>query len=179
MNDLAVTLRSLRDLSGIQGSFLVNGSGAVIAQDMPAYFGEAASEVGPRVTRLCESLSVTAGEVDRCVLRYGTHVLSLWPIGANLLTVVASASVNMPALRMASTLVARRLEGATVSNDPDLGTSESATFRSRKERDTEPPPTLREPFARQRSAGAPEASSAHKRKSTKDRAMYYRGKRIG
>lgn len=155
--NLVQTLSSLRDLRGIEGSFLVDASGGLLAQDLPAYFGEAAETVGPRARRLWEAFSLS-GDIERCVLRYGAHLLSLRPIGGNLLTVVARAEVNMPALRMASNLVAKKLLGLAVVV-----------------RDTEPPPTFREPLGGRARPEAPEARGV---RTNSGRAVYYRGKRI-
>ncbi len=79
------TLQTLRDLDGILGSFLVSDSGTIVAQDLPAYFGTAATDIGPRAQRLQEALSLSQGEVNQCVLRYGPHKISLRPINGGLL----------------------------------------------------------------------------------------------
>lgn len=171
---LNLTLRSLKDLDGVEGSFLLDPEGVVLAQDMPAYFGDAAGDVGPRVVRLCETLSATEGGVERCIVRFPTHTLSLRPIGINLLTVIAREGVNMPALRMASNLVARKLVGAALDTAHDE--LSASTLETRRETpSTEPPPTLREPVVQRRRMGAPEATRP---KPATSRAMYYRGKRI-
>lgn len=171
---LNLTLQSLKDLDGVEGSFLLDPDGVVLAQDMPAYFGDAAREVGPRVVRLRETLSETEGGVERCVIRFPTHMLSLRPIGINLLTVIARDGVNMPALRMASNLVARKLVGASMETVRDELAAEAHQTRGESPA-SEPPPTLREPVVQRRWMGAPEAAGA---KPPTGRARYYRGKRI-
>jgi predicted regulator of Ras-like GTPase activity (Roadblock/LC7/MglB family) len=165
-HESAQTLATLKDLGGIIGSFLIGSGGSVVAQDLPAYYGPAAYEVGPRVQRLRAALSMAEGDVSLCVLRYGSHKVSLRPIGEGLLAVIAEHDVNLPALRMATNLVAKKLGQAIAA---DMVASS-----------TPPPPTVRpvaQPTAsaRARSLGAPEAQASRPKKN---RAMYFRGKRI-
>lgn len=162
----AQTLGTLRDLTGVIGSFLVGASGAVVAQDLPSYFGSAAYEVGPRALRLRQALTMAQGDVSMCVMRFGSHKVTFRVIADGLLAVVAAHDVNMPALRMATNLVSSKLGQAIVLDA--VATS------------TPPPPTVR-PAARasatalSRSLGAPEGQAPRPKKK---RAVYFRGKRI-
>lgn len=157
-------LETLKDVSGIIGSALVARSGSVIAQDLPSYFGSAAYEAAPRTLRLEEALSVGGAAVSFGVLRFEAHKLAFRPAGDALLWVLGSADVNMPALRMAMSLVARKLE--------KLDFEPSVT--------TPPPPTTRPPASPEaekvgRSLSTPEASGAQ---NPNNRPIYFRGKRI-
>lgn len=168
------TLETLKDLEGILGSFVISSSGSIIAQDLPSYFGSAAYDIGPRAQRLQEALAMTEGEVAHCVLRYGSHKLALRPFKGAMMAILSESATNMPALRMAMNLVAKKLEkqglyelvGSSAPIPPTVrpsGTPAPAAV------DVAPPP------AQAGSRGAPEASGA---RPSKNRAVYFRGKRI-
>ena len=102
------TLSGLRDVDDVQGSFLLGGGGELVARDLPPFFhSEIFSEVGPRLVRLRETLESSGGELGVLTLRFADHKLHLRSIGALLLGVVTTATVNGPALRMAINLVTR------------------------------------------------------------------------
>lgn len=170
MNDEAVrTLETLKDLEGILGSFVIGPRGSVLAQDFPSYFGSAAYDIGARALRLKEALEVAEGELGHCVLRYGSHKVALRPLKGGLLTIVSEAAVNMPALRMAMNLVARRLESAGLETDNAVSPPPPTTRPKppvSATADQSPAPTA---------AGPPEAPSA---RHPKNRAVLFRGKRI-
>lgn len=171
MNEQAVrTLETLKDLEGILGSFVIGPGGSVLAQDFPSYFGSAAYDIGARALRLKEALEIAEGELSHFVLRYGSHKVALRPLKGGLLTIVSESAVNMPALRMAMNLVARKLESTGIDTN-DEASPPPPTARPR------PPVVARHavgtPHAPQ--VGAPEAQGAH---HAKNRAMFFRGKRI-
>lgn len=170
MNDEAVrTLETLKDLEGILGSFVIGPGGSVLAQDFPSYFGSAAYDIGSRALRLKDALELAEGELGHCVLRYGSHKVALRPLKGGLLTIVSEAAVNMPALRMAMNLVARRLESAGLDTDNAV---------------SPPPPTTRPkppaPRGEERNPmiAAQATSEAQGARTTKNRAVLFRGKRI-
>lgn len=174
MNEQAIrTLESLKDLEGILGSFVIGSGGSVLAQDIPSYFGSAAYDIGARAVRLKEALEFAEGELSHLVLRYGSHKVALRPLKGGLLTIVSESAVNMPALRMAMNLVARKLESAGIATDDEA---------------TPPPPTARPlpvaprlPAASLAATAAVSVASATDMQGvplTKTRAMFFRGKRI-
>ncbi len=128
VQSLASALSSLRDVEGTIGSFVVNSDGVLVAQDLPAYFAGVAEEVGPRVHRLCDALSLSEGAVSTCTVRYSNHKLALRSVNGALLAVLTVASVNAPALRMAMNLVARKCAAQDLSNPSEVSSS------------TQPPP---------------------------------------
>lgn len=171
MNEQAVrTLETLKDLEGILGSFVIGPGGSVLAQDFPSYFGSAAYDIGARALRLKEALEVAEGDLSHCVLRYGSHKVALRPIKGGVLTIVSEAAVNMPALRMAMNLVARRLESAGLDTENDASPPPPTTR-------PKPPPVIAGPDRTPGApgVGAPEAQGA---RPGKNRAVYFRGKRI-
>ena len=109
MNALSRTLAGLRDVSEVQGSFLLEGDGSLLARDLPAVFhAELFADVGPRLARLRETFDTT-NDASTITMRFTDHKLHVRSVGSRLLCVLSGAAVNAPALRMAMNLVARRL----------------------------------------------------------------------
>lgn len=109
------TLRTLRDVQGVYGSFVIAGTGALIAQDLPAVFDQDLfAEVGPRATRLYETFLSGGEELDACMLRYAEHKLYLRRMTWGLIGIISDVAVNMPALRMVVNLVIRRIDPEVV-----------------------------------------------------------------
>ena len=110
-------LRTLRDVEGVYGSFVIAGTGALIARDLPAIFDdELFAEVGPRITRLYETLRSGGEELDGCVLRYAEHKLYLRGMTWGLIGILSAVAVNKPALRMVVNLVIRRIDPEVVAS---------------------------------------------------------------
>lgn len=123
------TLQTLRDIQGIQGSFLIGkDTGRVIARDLPRFIDELAlTQVGPRICRLVEVIE-SEQAMEASVLRFADHRLDIRCIGDATLCVLADATVNQPALRMAMKLLCRKLEGcnwALPAEEPPPETSRS------------------------------------------------------
>src|SRR5579862_7118264 len=111
MASIEDSLRSLRDVPGVYGSFVLAGSGALIARDLPDVFdGNLFAEVGPRMTRLWETLLSAGDELDACVLRYLEHKVYVRRMTWGLIGVISGVTVNMPALRMVANLIVRRID---------------------------------------------------------------------
>jgi hypothetical protein len=107
----AEVLGILKDVAGVYGSFMVSPAGTTVARDMAALFtDDLLDEVAPRLLRLLDAFGDEGVEVLSCVVRYGEHLLfvrAVRPRGA--LCVLSDRQVNLPALRMGASLVARRL----------------------------------------------------------------------
>jgi hypothetical protein len=111
MASIEETLRSLRDVQGVYGSFVLAGGGGLVAKDLPAlYDGQLFAELGPRITRFYETFLGGGEELDACVLRYAEHKLYLRRMTWGLIGIVSAVAVNMPALRMVANLVIRRID---------------------------------------------------------------------
>jgi predicted regulator of Ras-like GTPase activity (Roadblock/LC7/MglB family) len=107
---LADALQSMRDVRGMQGSFVVSDFGRLLARDMPAMFGDdILGEVGPRALRLRETLCYSSEELQSCTVRYADFLLFLRPLRDGLLCVLTAADVNQAVMRMAINLAIRRL----------------------------------------------------------------------
>jgi predicted regulator of Ras-like GTPase activity (Roadblock/LC7/MglB family) len=101
----------MRDVDGVHGSFVITKSGALVGKDLPAMFDDAVlSEVGRRIARLNEGLSAGGQDFDHCVMRFADHKLYLRSVTRGFLCVLSTNGVNTPALKMAVTLTARRID---------------------------------------------------------------------
>jgi len=123
------TLQTLRDIQGIQGSFVVgNDDGQLLARDLPRFIDESAlMQVGPRICRLLEVIE-SEQPMESSALRFADHRLDIRRLGEATLCVLADANVNLPALRMAMKLLCRKLEGwnwAVLAEEPAPETSKS------------------------------------------------------
>lgn len=109
MSSALESLRSLRDVDGIVGSFVLSEEGALLLRDLPSVFDRAAlAEVGPRVSRLREALS-NDGVSPSVVVRYDDHKLILRSLPEMSLIVLTEHTVNMTQLKMALNLVGKML----------------------------------------------------------------------
>jgi predicted regulator of Ras-like GTPase activity (Roadblock/LC7/MglB family) len=128
-------LRSLRDVDGVVGSFVLSRQGALAARDLPEYFDAGAlTEVGPRVERLYDAWKSLDAELETASLVFADHRLHLRELGTGFLAVVSSVEVNAPALRMAISMVSRRvgpaLEARASVPPPPLPTERTSAERT-------------------------------------------------
>jgi predicted regulator of Ras-like GTPase activity (Roadblock/LC7/MglB family) len=106
-------LAPLRDVAGVQGSFVVTDLGRLVGRDLPAFFDNAVlAEVGPRALRLRELFARGDQGPLACTLQYTDHLLLLRPLRDGLLCVLADSGVNVLAARMAMNLATRELRAA-------------------------------------------------------------------
>ena len=111
MTGMRQLLRTLCDIDGVIGSFLLSNSGGLEATDLPAIFDAAAfAAAGPRIVRLSE-LGGSYGEETRFfVIRFAEYKLYVRAMQGGLLGVLLTPAASMPALRAATGIVARRAE---------------------------------------------------------------------
>jgi len=159
-------LTSLRDVEGVYGSFLVSFSGRTLARDLPIMFDEQAVAVAAeRVARFGEAFEGDPIGLEMSVLRFGDHKLHLRRVSRGFLCVLTALRVNMPTLKMALTLVGRRMASESEAN------GERATLPSLL------PPAPANPAAPPRSSVLPPGGAAPLGPSGR-RAVLYRGRRI-
>jgi predicted regulator of Ras-like GTPase activity (Roadblock/LC7/MglB family) len=128
-------LSALRDVSGVHGSFVVSATGALIVRDLPAVFDDnVLSEVGQRIVNLHDALSTGGQDLDSCVMRFSEHKLHLRRVSNGFLCVLTTNAVNTPALKMALTLTARRVDPAISAIPPAALSSGPPPESSRKPR---------------------------------------------
>jgi predicted regulator of Ras-like GTPase activity (Roadblock/LC7/MglB family) len=115
MAGIEQTLRTLRDVQGVYGSFVIAGTGALVASDLPAVFdAELFEEVGPRITRLYETFLSGGEELDSCMLRFAEQKIYLRKMTWGVIGILSAVAVNMPALRMVANLVIRKIDPEVV-----------------------------------------------------------------
>jgi predicted regulator of Ras-like GTPase activity (Roadblock/LC7/MglB family) len=141
MSNIEQALRALRDVAGVDGSFVVDASGALVGRDLPAIFdNELFAEVGPRVARLYDTFQSAGAEMDACLLRYAEHKLYVRKMPSGIIGVLSSVAINLPALRMVVNLVVRRVDPQIAPRA--LGPGADAMALSG------PPPSMASPAAR-------------------------------
>jgi hypothetical protein len=100
-------------------------------------------EASERLARLRETFAAVGDELDAALIRFQDHKLYLKIFSGGMLCILATETVNMPALRMAANLVSRRI-GPEVARAhapaaEELLTPSTATARA------EPAPSPRSP----------------------------------
>ncbi len=107
---LLETLQTLRDIEGVEGSFIVRaGDGRLLGRDLPAVIEDPIlTNIGPRIDRLLDIVDASP-PTDSVSLRFGDQRLDVKRIGMAELCVLSEATVSAPALRMAMRLVERKL----------------------------------------------------------------------
>src|SRR5262245_52320001 len=101
-DELGSMLRSLRNVDGVVGSFVLGSGGSLDARDLPDYFDSGALiEVGPRLERLYEAWKSLGSELETASLAFAEHKLHVREVHNGFLTVISASAVNAPALRMA------------------------------------------------------------------------------
>jgi predicted regulator of Ras-like GTPase activity (Roadblock/LC7/MglB family) len=110
---MRVSLVTLKDVYGITGSFVFTRAGDLVARELPAMFDDVAlSEASSRLNRLQETFAAAGDQVDVAVLRFRDHKLYIKALPSGALCIISAGEVNMPALRMAASLVGRRISPA-------------------------------------------------------------------
>jgi predicted regulator of Ras-like GTPase activity (Roadblock/LC7/MglB family) len=108
--DVRASLGTLRDVTGIMGSFVFGEDGRLVAREIPPLFDDAALvEASGRLTRLRDTFAAIGDTLEVAVVRFRDHKLYLKTLTGGMLCIVAEGAVNMPALRMAANLVGRRI----------------------------------------------------------------------
>jgi predicted regulator of Ras-like GTPase activity (Roadblock/LC7/MglB family) len=181
MASIEESLRTLRDVEGVFGSFVISSSGALVSKDLPAVFdNDLLAEVGPRITRLYETFSSGGQELDSVMLRYFEHKLYLRKMAWGLIGILSGIEVNLPALRMVGNLVARRIDpevAATMSRPPTPRTPSPPRTALKPTAGTPPPPPMVRTSAPPAMPAAQETRESAPPTSERPARMY-RGRRI-
>jgi predicted regulator of Ras-like GTPase activity (Roadblock/LC7/MglB family) len=110
------SLATLKDVAGIAGSFIFTRAGRLVARELPPMFDDTAlTEAAGRLARLQETFAAAGDQLEIAVIRYRDHKLYVRMLPAGALCILSEGVVNMPALRMASNLVGRRVASALES----------------------------------------------------------------
>jgi predicted regulator of Ras-like GTPase activity (Roadblock/LC7/MglB family) len=115
--DTEQALTSLLDVVGVEGSFLVNGTGALAAWNMPSTVEEEIlDEAGAKLARLRQAFAVAGQELDFCTVRFARYKLCLKASDAGIICVLTRPDVNLPALRMALKLILHQIASGRSSD---------------------------------------------------------------
>jgi len=182
------SLRTLRDVQGVFGSFVISTSGSVVSKDLPAVFdNELIAEVGPRITRFYETFASGGEELDSVMLRYFEHKLYVRKLAWGFVGILSGIEVNLPALRMVGNLVARKIDpevaAATVSRPPTPRTPsppQVSPASTKPPGPTPPPPPVSRtaPPTPPRPAAPPPEAHDSKQPNSEHQVRMYRGRRI-
>jgi hypothetical protein len=107
---VADVLVSLKDVPGIQGSFVIDAFGRVLARDLPALFPDfSLQSAGQRIAVLFDAIEENYEGSDEVFLAFDGYGLMLRRGAFGTLAVVAAAGTSPEALRMSSSVLTRRL----------------------------------------------------------------------
>jgi predicted regulator of Ras-like GTPase activity (Roadblock/LC7/MglB family) len=107
---IRASLIALKDVYGIAGSFVFARGGYLVARELPPMFDDLTlAEAGMRLALLQETFAAVGDKLDSAVLRFADHKIYVKPLSAGALCIITVGGVNMPVLRMAANLVARRI----------------------------------------------------------------------
>lgn len=118
---IALRLRTLRDIEGVLGSFIVGDRGELLGRDVTAACGsEVLSLVGGRLQQLCAAFvsADVGGPFESTTLYFPQYKLHIRALGNLFVVAIVSAEVNLPALKMAMNMLSRQL--MTDLADPEL-----------------------------------------------------------
>ena len=176
--DVLAAVQLLRDVRGVEGSFVISANGGILAADLPVFMD--ASVVGaaaPRIQRLRESL-LPEGEIfESCQLRYQHFSLRLQVFSRGLLCLLLAEGVNKAALRMAANITTRKLENllqlagstSTVARQSSVATAPDPAPATAP-KPSSPVPAVSSPATPGKVPVPPASGAAPK---------YYRGARVG
>jgi hypothetical protein len=101
-------LRSLRDIDGVLGSFLVDDNGQLLARDMPGIFDEQTLRAAcQRLGQMRAAFETDGHSFEGCTARFGGHLLVLRSAAKRTLCVLCPVGTNMTTLQMGLNLVSR------------------------------------------------------------------------
>jgi hypothetical protein len=114
-NALVPLLRTLRDIEGVHGSFLLGERGELLSRDVPETCGtEVLAGVGRRLHQLRDAFvwADIGAAFESTTLSFAQYKLHMRALGGRCLVAVTTAEVNVPALRMAIHMLDKRLQQA-------------------------------------------------------------------
>jgi hypothetical protein len=109
---IALRLRTLRDIEGVLGSFVLGERGEVLGRDVTAACGsEVLALVGGRLQQLCYAFvsADIGGPFESTTLYFPQYKLHIRALANLFIVAVVSAEVNLPALKMAMSMLGRQL----------------------------------------------------------------------
>lgn len=109
---IALRLRTLRDIDGVLGSFVISSRGELLGRDVTAACGsDVLALVGGRLQQLCNAFvsADIGGPFESTTLYFPQYKLHIRAFANLYIVAVVSAEVNLPALRMAMNMLGRQV----------------------------------------------------------------------
>jgi hypothetical protein len=144
---IALRLRTLRDIEGVLGSFIVGDRGELLGRDVTAACGsEVLALVGGRLQQLCAAFvsADVGGPFESTTLYFPQYKLHIRALGNRFIVAIGAAEVNLPALKMAMNMLGRQLMNDLA--DPSMHTraSQEPPLPAARESRIPPLPAARE-----------------------------------
>lgn len=109
--DTQRALTSLLGMAGVEGTFLVNSTGAVEASNLPAAIDDdVLDEASTKLARLRQAFATAGHQLDFCTVRFAGYKLCIKASGLGTICVLTRPDVNVAALRLALKLMLNQLE---------------------------------------------------------------------
>jgi len=103
-------LAALKDIHGVEGSFVLNTNGELVCRQMPAIFAdEIFPEVGRRLLSIYSTFDLQVSQFDDLLLKFDGYWLYIRRAAHGFLSILTAETVNYPALKMASNLALSQL----------------------------------------------------------------------
>ncbi len=103
-------LAALKDIHGVEGSFVMNTNGELVCRQMPAIFAdEIFAEVGRRLLSIYSTFDLQVSQFDDLLLKFDGYWLYIRRAAHGFLSILTAETVNYPALKMASNLALSQL----------------------------------------------------------------------
>lgn len=98
-------LAALKDIHGVEGSFVMNTNGELVCRHMPTIFAdEIFPELGRRLLSIYSTFDLQVSQFDDLLLKFDGYWLYIRRAAHGFLSILTTEGVNYPALKMASNL---------------------------------------------------------------------------
>ncbi len=112
-------LAALKDIHGVEGSFVMNTNGELVCRQMPSIFAdEIFAELGRRLLGIYSTFDLQVSQFDDLLLKFDGYWLYIRRASHGFLSILTSETVNYPALKMASNLALSQLTSQIQSAKP-------------------------------------------------------------
>lgn len=121
-------LAALKDIHGVEGSFVLNTNGDLVCRHMPSIFAdEIFSELGRRMLSIYSTFDLQVSQFDDLLLKFEGYWLYIRRAAHGFLSVLTTETVNYPALKMASNLALGQINSQIQNVKPMTITPAAAT----------------------------------------------------
>ncbi len=104
-------LNALRDIPGVVGSFVLADSGPLICREMPAIYPDNIfPEMGRRLSGMKDAMETQTEPYSDLLLKFDEYWLLSRRASKCTLNILATQTVNYPALRMATNVALKQIE---------------------------------------------------------------------